>query len=149
VDESGNQIAVFGRRGARPFNLVEMERMYKINGKLFTVPEIKADSDIRSFYGEPRDLSNMDRAGASPSEPSVSGQDQEAVSSDDRGVAQDAGGSAPSSEKPEPKKQSHRWLDLLTFGFPLLPLGFVLCLKLSDGEEPRSKGKRLRFRRRA
>ena len=28
VDESGNQIAVFGRRGARPFTLEEMRRMY-------------------------------------------------------------------------------------------------------------------------
>jgi hypothetical protein len=28
VDESGNQVAVFGRRGGRPFNLEEMQRMY-------------------------------------------------------------------------------------------------------------------------
>ena len=28
VDESGNQLAVFGRRGARPFDLAEMRRMY-------------------------------------------------------------------------------------------------------------------------
>jgi hypothetical protein len=28
VDESGNQLAVFGRRGARPFDLSEMYRMY-------------------------------------------------------------------------------------------------------------------------
>ena len=28
VDESGNQLAVFGRRGARPFNLTEMQRLY-------------------------------------------------------------------------------------------------------------------------
>src|SRR5262249_43247972 len=28
VDESGNQISVFNRRGARPFNLEEMQRMY-------------------------------------------------------------------------------------------------------------------------
>jgi hypothetical protein len=31
VDESGNQISVFGRRGARPFNLVEIMRMLKTN----------------------------------------------------------------------------------------------------------------------
>ncbi|MFZ0414345.1 MAG: hypothetical protein WAM15_05825, partial [Candidatus Acidiferrales bacterium] len=36
VDESGNQIAVFGRRGARPFNLEEMHRMYLRDGKLYT-----------------------------------------------------------------------------------------------------------------
>ncbi len=33
VDESGNQIAVLGRRGARPFNLQEMQRMYLRNGQ--------------------------------------------------------------------------------------------------------------------
>ena len=28
VDESGGQVAVFGRRGSRPFNLAEMRRLY-------------------------------------------------------------------------------------------------------------------------
>ncbi|MGH9847377.1 MAG: LVIVD repeat-containing protein, partial [Blastocatellia bacterium] len=37
VDESGNQIAVFNRRGSRPFNLAEMQRMYLQEGKLYTV----------------------------------------------------------------------------------------------------------------
>ena len=32
VDESGNQIAVFGRRGARPFTFEEMQRMLRTNG---------------------------------------------------------------------------------------------------------------------
>jgi uncharacterized protein (TIGR03382 family) len=32
VDESGNQIAVFGRRGARPFNSAEVQRMMRTNG---------------------------------------------------------------------------------------------------------------------
>ncbi|MFL6208887.1 MAG: hypothetical protein ACJ74W_08560 [Pyrinomonadaceae bacterium] len=39
VDESGNQLAVFGRRGARPFNLAEMQSMYLLGGKLFTVSD--------------------------------------------------------------------------------------------------------------
>jgi LVIVD repeat len=39
VDESGNQIAVFGRRGARPFNLEEQRRMYLHDGKLYTVTD--------------------------------------------------------------------------------------------------------------
>lgn len=39
VDESGNQIAIFGRRGARPFNFEELRRMYLIDGKLFTVTD--------------------------------------------------------------------------------------------------------------
>jgi hypothetical protein len=38
VDESGNQIAVFGRRGARPFTRDEAARLYLRAGKPFTVP---------------------------------------------------------------------------------------------------------------
>jgi hypothetical protein len=38
VDESGNQIAVFGRRGARPFTRDEAARLYLRDGKPFTVP---------------------------------------------------------------------------------------------------------------
>ncbi len=37
VDESGNQLAVFGRRGSRPMNRQEMERLYMRDGKLYTV----------------------------------------------------------------------------------------------------------------
>ena len=37
VDESGNQVTVFNRRGSRPFNKQEMERMYMRNGQLYTV----------------------------------------------------------------------------------------------------------------
>jgi hypothetical protein len=39
VDESGNQLAVFGRRGARPFNRKEMERMYLRGGEVFSVTD--------------------------------------------------------------------------------------------------------------
>ena len=42
VDEGGNQIAVFGRRGARPFNLDEIMRMLRTengNGEFFTVTD--------------------------------------------------------------------------------------------------------------
>ena len=39
VDESGNQVAVFGRRGGRPFNLQEMQRMYLRDGKVWTVTD--------------------------------------------------------------------------------------------------------------
>jgi len=39
VDESGNQLAVFGRRGARPFNRAEAERLYLREGTLYTVAE--------------------------------------------------------------------------------------------------------------
>jgi len=39
VDESGNQLAVFGRRGARPFTRAEAERLYLRDGKLYTVTD--------------------------------------------------------------------------------------------------------------
>ena len=39
VDESGNQLSVFGRRGSRPFTLEEMQRMYLRDGQLFTVTD--------------------------------------------------------------------------------------------------------------
>ena len=34
VDESGNQIGVFGRVGARPLNLEEQQRLYLRGGKV-------------------------------------------------------------------------------------------------------------------
>ncbi len=37
VDESGNQVSVFGRLGSRPFNLQEQQKMYMINEKIWTV----------------------------------------------------------------------------------------------------------------
>ncbi len=39
VDESGNQLSVFGRRGSRPFNLEEMHRLYLRDGQLYTVTD--------------------------------------------------------------------------------------------------------------
>jgi len=39
VDESGNQLSVFGRRGARPLNATEMQRMYLRAGELYTVTD--------------------------------------------------------------------------------------------------------------
>jgi hypothetical protein len=39
VDESGNQIAVFGRRGARPFNREEAARLFMHDGVPYTVPD--------------------------------------------------------------------------------------------------------------
>jgi hypothetical protein len=50
VDESGNQIAVFGRRGARPFTFAEMQRMLRADegrGQFFSVTDEPAT--------EPRD----------------------------------------------------------------------------------------------
>ena len=39
VDESGHQVSVFGRVGARPFNLEEMQHMYLRNGQIYTVTD--------------------------------------------------------------------------------------------------------------
>jgi hypothetical protein len=66
VDESGNQIAVFGRRGSRPLNLVEMMRLYKREGKVFTVPELKSDRDIVDFYGAPAGGASAQGVGKGP-----------------------------------------------------------------------------------
>ena len=44
VDESGNQLAVFGRRGARPLNRAETQRLYLRNGQLYTVSDEPAES---------------------------------------------------------------------------------------------------------
>jgi len=40
VDESGNQLAVFGRRGARPLTLSEAQKLYLRDGKLYTVSDM-------------------------------------------------------------------------------------------------------------
>jgi len=39
VDESGNQLAVFGRRGARPLNRTEAQALYLRNGHFYTVTD--------------------------------------------------------------------------------------------------------------
>ena len=39
VDESGNQIAVFGRRGARPFTRAEAEKLFMRGGQVYTVTD--------------------------------------------------------------------------------------------------------------
>ena len=44
VDESGNQLAVFGRRGARPLNHAETESLLKLDGKIFTVGDTPGEA---------------------------------------------------------------------------------------------------------
>lgn len=51
VDESGNQLAVFGRVGARPFNLQEQQRMYLHGGEVYRVSDDPFDSDIFAVQG--------------------------------------------------------------------------------------------------
>ena len=45
VDESGNQIAVFGRVGARPLSLAEQQKLYLRNGKTWKVSDDPFDPD--------------------------------------------------------------------------------------------------------
>ncbi len=47
VDESGNQLTVFNRRGSRPFNKQEMERMYLRGGRLYTVTDEPPGPPVR------------------------------------------------------------------------------------------------------
>ncbi|HEU0178717.1 MAG TPA: hypothetical protein VFV58_31020, partial [Blastocatellia bacterium] len=63
VDESGNQIAVFNRRGARPFNLEEMQRLYLRDGQLYTVT-----NDVPARPRKPRTAADIGYIGAKLSE---------------------------------------------------------------------------------
>jgi hypothetical protein len=53
VDESGNQLAVFGRRGARPLNRAETQRLYLRGGQLYTVSDepIERPASATSEFG--------------------------------------------------------------------------------------------------
>jgi hypothetical protein len=56
VDESGNQLAVFGRRGARPLSRIEQRRLFMrddADGRgehPYTVPEIRTPADVRRAF---------------------------------------------------------------------------------------------------
>ncbi|HXT24502.1 MAG TPA: hypothetical protein VN749_06685 [Candidatus Eisenbacteria bacterium] len=56
VDESGNQISVFGRRGARPLNQAEAQRLYLRDGTLYTVADDPQASVVNSGNLIGRDL---------------------------------------------------------------------------------------------
>jgi hypothetical protein len=53
VDESGNQVSIFGRLGSRPFTLAEQQKLYLRNGQVFTVtneppgPPVRAGGSIQ------------------------------------------------------------------------------------------------------
>jgi hypothetical protein len=54
VDEAGNQIAVFGRVGARPFTGEEQRRLYMRGDRPYTVPDVRDAADVRRAYGSER-----------------------------------------------------------------------------------------------
>jgi hypothetical protein len=49
VDESGNQVSIFGRLGSRPFTLEEQQKLYMKDGKIWTVTD-----DGKVEYGKGR-----------------------------------------------------------------------------------------------
>ena len=53
VDESGNQLAVFGRRGSRPLNRKEMQGLYLRDGSLYTVSDDPPCPPVDSTKKEP------------------------------------------------------------------------------------------------
>ncbi|MDZ7359887.1 MAG: hypothetical protein ONB46_04065 [candidate division KSB1 bacterium] len=52
VDESGNQVSVFGRLGSRPFTLVEQQKLYLRNGKIWTVSDEKMTTQLETMRSE-------------------------------------------------------------------------------------------------
>ncbi len=52
VDESGHQVAVFSRVGARPFDFQEMMRLYRTaDGSIFRVVDLETQEDVAREYG--------------------------------------------------------------------------------------------------
>src|SRR5262249_36548710 len=56
VDESGNQLAVFGRRGARPLNRAETRALYLRSGQLYTVSDEAVEQPLAGQPGQPTAL---------------------------------------------------------------------------------------------
>jgi hypothetical protein len=52
VDEVGNQTSVFGRLGARPFNLEEQRKMYLRDGKVWSVSDDPSWSGYKNLLGK-------------------------------------------------------------------------------------------------
>jgi len=63
VDESGNQVAVFGRLGARPLRLPEMQQMYLKNGKVWTVTDEPASAAQPFTFPVPGGASKQEEGG--------------------------------------------------------------------------------------
>lgn len=61
VDESGNQISVFGRVGARPLDLAEQQRLYMHEGRIYRTSNDPSDS-IYEYLGPPRDPEKLKRS---------------------------------------------------------------------------------------
>jgi len=131
VDESGNQLSVFGRRGARPFNGDEMMRMYMIKGNLFRVPEIndknveivngvKQYNDIRRAFGPPRAPDS-----ATVGEPVAPVNDKPRKADEPKGANGEKSTETKAPQGPVGEMKSHK-TDLSNLVFMSLPLAILL-----------------------
>jgi hypothetical protein len=60
ADESGNQTVVFGRRGSRPFNLAEMQKLYSRSNSVYTVEDTVArDGKLQTTSGTALEPANQ------------------------------------------------------------------------------------------
>jgi hypothetical protein len=53
VDESGNQLSVFGRVGAKPLDLESQRRMYLRGGRLWRASDDPFDASLYRALGRP------------------------------------------------------------------------------------------------
>jgi len=58
VDESGNQVSIFGRLGSRPFTLAEQQKLYLRDGKIWTVSDDKVTTQMETLRSEVTTPSN-------------------------------------------------------------------------------------------
>jgi hypothetical protein len=72
VDEAGNQLAVFGRLGSRPFNREEQRRLYLRNGQVYTVSDTPTTEPLRpAGTAPPPTQQETPRRGLPPRRPGV------------------------------------------------------------------------------
>jgi len=67
VDETGHQIAVFGRLGSRPMTLAEQQRLYMKNGAIWTVDDKATGTDY--LAGEIKRMLEFERDGTGAAKP--------------------------------------------------------------------------------
>jgi hypothetical protein len=72
VDEAGNQLAVFGRLGSRPFNRDEQRRLFLKNGQVYTVSDTPTTEPLRpAGTAPPPTQPETPRRGLPPRRPGV------------------------------------------------------------------------------
>ncbi|MCI0487626.1 MAG: hypothetical protein L0229_13625, partial [Blastocatellia bacterium] len=144
VDENGNQLSVFGRRGARPMNHEETLRMYMRSGSLYSFPEIKDNNikqnrDIRNFFGPPRtDAAREATPGKeTPEEKSLPFVEAPRKSENDSGQARLNGDPNFKPGDSEAPSLTVRVLNAELFGLAalFLPLGIVLFQRRKRGKK--------------